>query len=168
MKKKGVCFRCITMWDKGHKCVKIDSPDYGKGLVFRHTFVEEDSHLQELDSDSPMLSALKVSTADDHKRFLKAPILLNNLKVLGGIDTYASHSFISPSLVQELNATMIPIESKIILGAASSMANRTGRVLDVNVTIRTSAGYALRVKHTFEVLDIGDDLLNIKQTSVQN
>jgi hypothetical protein len=157
MKKKGVCFRCGTTWDKGHRCVKADSPDYGKGLVFRRTFIDEDDAISSHLDDLPILASLQVSTAKDHQKFLKAPILLNNLKVLGGIDTYASHSFVSPSLVKELNVAMVPIEGKIILGAASSMANRTGRVLDVNVTVRTSTGYAQRVKHTFEVLDMGED-----------
>jgi hypothetical protein len=159
MKKKGVCFRCGTTWSKGHKCVRSDSPDYGKGLVFRRTFIDGDmdmeSHLSDLEKDTPILSAIKVSTANDHSRFLKAPILLNNIKVLGGIDTYASHSFVSPDLVRELKAEVIPASGTIILGAASARANRIGRVTDVMVSVRSADGNTLQTRHTFEVLDMG-------------
>jgi transposase InsO family protein len=159
MRVKGICYRCGTPYEgPKHQCVKKDDPKYGKNLILKRVFLDvEDSqasHLEDLNVMNPVLSALKFP--NDHAKFLKAPVLLNGTKVLGGIDTYASHSFMSPTLVQELQLKIVPVTGTIILGAAEKVVERIGRVHDVNISVLLANGSIQEVQHSFDVLDMGE------------
>lgn len=78
------------------------------------------------------------------------------LKSWGGIDSYASHSFMSPTLVKEFGLKIIPVTGSIILGAAEKIVERIGRVYEVNVSILLSDGSVQEVQHSLDVLDMGE------------
>lgn len=59
---------------------------YGENFILKRVFLEDEdshsTHLEDLNLVDPVLSALKFPI--DHAKFLKGPVLLNGVKVLGG------------------------------------------------------------------------------------
>ena len=141
-RKKGVCFKCNKSWDPKHKCAK------GPGAVtFNQLIIDESDHLEDL-----IVSSLNINSSPDKFKFISVPILLKDVQVLGGLDTYASHSFISPSLARQLRVSIFPISGTTHLGDSNSKIQRTGRCeLPVSVI---KNGEVVSFNHSFDILNL--------------
>lgn len=82
--------------------------------------------------------------------FVYAPITIQGIKVMAGVDSMASHSILTPELAKALRAQITPLEGKVILGERNATVPRVGRTSPLEVR----AGNSL-VKHEFEILALG-------------
>ena len=82
-------------------------------------------------------------------KFIYAPVLINGHKVLAGIDSMASSSFMSLSLQKKLGLGFKPIEGFIKLAEEGVTSKRIGKTEPVTLKFGDK-----EMKHRFELLEI--------------
>ena len=96
-----------------------------------------------------------IQTQNQNCPFLLAPLLINGLRVKAGVDSMATHSFISPSLAKALKIRIVPTKGTMQLGAQGQTAPRVGctEALKLKCGLRET-------HHKFEVLELGTEGIN--------
>jgi hypothetical protein len=87
--------------------------------------------------------------------FVTAPIRLNGLAVRAGVDSMATHSFVSPALAEALRTKIIPTSGTLQLGAKGARVPRVGKTQPIEVRCGNTT-----VSHVFEVLELGSPEIN--------
>ena len=160
---------CGKIYTKGHNlvCEKRKQVKFGKTVVnpeedisrfslSEQELVDEASELNCMgqgDNNSEEFSFLstKIQSTEEPK-FIYAPLLKNGVRVMGGVDTMASHSFLSPGFARDLKLTIQPAKGVIWLANSDNSCERQGQSREIEVRHKE-----VNVFHTFEILNLGLD-----------
>lgn len=146
-KKKRQCAYCALPWTKDHQQVCSSKPkrDYPSIKMIRISDPDPEMFSQETINEDQIVFMVSSGSSGCPQ----APVLINGVKVIAGLDTHASLSVISPKLRDHLNVAMVPKTGYIYLADGSTVARQMSTsAISVQCGDKT-------VNHTFEVMDLG-------------
>jgi Retroviral aspartyl protease len=118
-KTLGLCFRCNEKWTQGHKCAKSIHTIEEDSEVEENGNQEEENTEEQTQEESPeeqFVTLCSFSNAGSTKT-LKYKGILGSVPICVLVDTGATHSFINPVLVRELQLKTILKPTKVFRSA---------------------------------------------------
>ena len=157
-RKNGICFKCKSKWEPGHKCATpkhLGMMEIEEGEMSDNTsiFGSEDTPHRDLDET---LHMVLIEQPIDSK-FVKMPAIVAGAKAMIGIDSYASTSFMSPAFVKDRGLKVTPVSGYVTLAKEGIKEKRIGRTEPVPILV---SGKNV-IYHRFEVWDLPHQGVNI-------
>lgn len=167
-KRKGLCYKCNEPYSPGHKC---DGKAHLQLMVSEKATSSEESEMSDVtsiygsegmafayESDGEISESLcMVVHQPKASEFITMPALILGAKVLIGVDSMATLSYMTPEFAKDRGIEILPSKGKVILGMKGVEGQRKGRTVPVPVQIE---GRPI-VNHVFEIWDLPQVGVNV-------
>lgn len=165
-RKNNLCYHCKEPWAADHKCKKaaekgtpkkeakhLGMMDHSDGEIFEGEvdIYGSDGFAEYIQgySDDENLGMTMVE-APRESEFIKMPAIIGGNKVLMGVDSYASISFMRPEFAEKCGIKILPQQGSIILAKQGVKIPRMGRTEPIEVYV---AGKG-KIMHQFDIWDL--------------